>query len=255
MKPVYTTLPVELCRYALINRKSNHLLVFIYLKHITNGHISNDTSLYQEWAIDLRLNKRTISNCINWLIKNKWITVNGKKQSLKIIGYAKLFKKLKFQSLSAVRYEPDNFLDFTDFCCAAVIIYYIQKKRFIDKKRRSGSKMEDSNMNRNSYPKGYSELPVSYLAKCLGVSNSTANNYKKRAEKAGFITIKRQFYTLINNNGEKITRNNYYVYQYQNKEIAGRYRQGRKYLKIVAPDLILIGFSTMRKHFKLKEKM
>ncbi|SDF29352.1 hypothetical protein [Epilithonimonas hungarica] len=251
MKLIYTTIPVEVCQYALVNRKVNHLLIYVYLKHISSGHIKYDSSLYGAWAVDLGLNGKTVRSCVKWLIKKKWITVNNKIQSLRIIGYKQLCKKLKFKSQSAVRYEPEDFLNFKDFCCASVVIYYLLKKRFVDRKRWSGSKMGDSSTSHYSYPKGYYTLPVSYLAKCLGVSFSTANNYKKRAEKASLITVKKNQPYFYDEKGNKLTNRHLMIYRYQYpEENIGRLRKGKKYLKKVEADFIKPEFSTMRKHFK-----
>lgn len=251
MKPIYTTIPVELCQYALMNRKTNHLLIYVYLKHISSGHISYNSSLYKVWSVDLEITEKTIRSCVKWLIKKKWITVNNKNKSLRIIGYKQLCRKLKFKSQSAVRYEPEDFLKFTNFCCASVVIYYLQKKRFIDRKRWSGSKMEDSSMSHYFCPKSYFTLPISCLAKCLGVSISTANNYKKRAEKAGFITVKKNQPYFYDQKGNKLTNRYLMIFKYLSaEENIGRLRQGKKYLKKVESDFIKPEFSTMRKHFK-----
>jgi len=255
MKYIYTTIPVELCTYALRNRKVNHMLLYVYLKHISSGHLRYDTSLYKIWAVDLDLSERTIRDCVKWLIRDKIITVNTKKSRIRVIGYKQLHKKLDFISFSAVRYEPDDFSGFYGFCCASVICYYLHRKKFSDKKRRSESKMADSSKSRYSYPKGYYPFPIEYLAKCIDVSKSTANNYIRTAEAAGYITIKSQTSYLLDEKGNTIPANLMTTFKQNDKEYAKRLRVKKGQLVVIESNLILCHFSTLRKRFKYKEKL
>lgn len=255
MKPIYTTIPVELCAYALINRKVNHILLYVYFKQIACGHLRYDTSLFKVWAVDLNLSEKTVRSYIKWLIRQGIITVNNKRKSLRVIGYQQLHKKLRFISKSSVRYEPNDFSGFYEFCCASVIAYYLRRKKFSDKKRRSGSKMADSSKSRHSYSTGYYPFPIMYLAKCLGVSKSTANNYLKKAEEAGYIKIKNQNRFLLDDKGNKLPSDILVVIKQENEEYANRLRVEKGYIKIIDSNLILCCFSTKRKRFKYREKI
>ena len=107
MKPIYTTIPIELCLFALKNRKVNEVKLHIYLKHISSGHIKMNYNMYNVWAVDLELNPRTIRNCFEWLIKNEWITVNSKTNSYRLIGYGQISRKLGFRTRKAIIFEYD----------------------------------------------------------------------------------------------------------------------------------------------------
>lgn len=246
MKPIYTTIPVELCQYALVQRKTNHLLLFIYLKYIASGHVKYDKYLYKAWAVDLCLSEKTIKNCIDWMIKEKWITVNNIKKSLRIIRYKQLFRKLNLKSKSAVRYEPDDFSGFTNFCCAVVVTIYLNKLRYMNKKQQSVLIMANTSKSCSNSSRGYYVLPISYLAKCLGVSNSTANNFKKRATEVGFLEVKKQLTTITDENNNKVTKDNLAIFQREDDN-PGRFRAGSKYLKKIEADLI-------KSHIKFKCK-
>lgn len=254
MIPIYTSIPVELCKYALINRKTNHLMLFVYLKHISSGHLRFDTSLYKVWATDLNISERTVRDCITWLIKNKWITVNSKRKSLRIINYCQLCKKLYLSRKLSCIYEPEDFSKFINFCCAVVITYHLNAKYWMDRKRRSVFKMGNTSKNRNSYSNGFKTLPVRYLAKCLDVSNTTANNYKKMAIESNFLTVKSQVNIVTDNMGQKLTKELISAFKYEEKSITGRLRVGKKYLKFVEPDLIKSEIIFKRKVYKHKEK-
>jgi len=238
MKPIYTTIPVGLCEYALKNRKVNHLKLYVYLKHISDGYVPYDPSVFKLWATDIGCSKRWIYEGLNWLIKNKWITVNGKRNSLHIVSYETICKRLDVFHKVAALYEPDDFTSLDAFCAASVIVFYMRRKAWMDRKRRPVSKMGDTNTNRKSYPKGFNTLPVRYLAKCLAVSDATANNYKQKAIKESLIEVNRQIITQTDDRGEKLSKDKILVYRHIHAPNNGRLRTGTKYLKMVEADLI-----------------
>ena len=240
MVDYYTTIPVELCEYALVNRKVNHTKLYLLLKLKSSGHIKYELDIFEcakDWANELQLNYKTVLNCFKWLIKEKWITINSISKAIHIKGYPKLFTKLNFKSKTAIKYDPENFSDLKAFCCAVVIIFYRNKKRYFQK--QSVANMERANTNCKTYPKGFYTISCNYLAKCLGVSKTTAYNFKKEAHKVGFITKKKNTVFITDDNGERYNNSHYHTYKlYRGKSNAGRIRRGRKYLKIVEADLI-----------------
>ncbi len=254
MKPIYSSIPVELCKYALTESKPNHLKLLVYLKHVASGHVRMDTSLYKYWAVDLNVSERWIRDAIVWMIKNKWISVNNKKQSLRIVSYLQICRRLNLKCNLAAKFDGYELSTFKSFCCAVSLAYFIRRKNYVDKNRRSVSKMADTRKSRNRNPKGYSTLPVRYFAKCLGVSASTANNYKKLAERSRFISVKRQITNFTNSGDVKITKDLLPVLMHDEDAI-GRLRIGRKYLKFVDCDLIKLNIICGRKCFRNGEKM
>ena len=74
--------------------------------------------------------------------------------------------------------------------------------------RRPGTHKGSSYTSRYpySFPSFYYILPNKYLAKVLGISKSSASNYKLAAAKAGYITVKHD-YTFIS---DKISLYNEY---------------------------------------------
>jgi hypothetical protein len=212
--------------------------LYLYLKNISDGYVSFDSSLYESWATDIGCSKRWVHNGINWLIKNKWITVNSKRKSLHIVSYEKLCKLLSVFNKVAGIYEPEDFISFDSYCIAIVITFHIRRKAWMDRKRRPVSNMGDATTSRNFYPKGFKTLPIRYLSKCLNVSETTANNYKQKAANAGLLEIKKQITTQIDENGQKLSKDKILVYQQVEDENSGRFRIGRKYLKLVEADLI-----------------
>ncbi|KGL61916.1 hypothetical protein [Polaribacter sp. Hel1_85] len=236
----YTTIPAELCEYALINRKVNHTKLYLLLKLKSSGHIKYELDVFEcakDWADELQLNYKTVLNCFKWLIREKWITINSISKAIHIKGYPKLFTKLNFKSKTAIIYEPESFSDFKAFCCAVVIIFYRNRKRYFQK--QSVANMERATTNCKTYPKGFYTISCNYLAECLGVSKKTAYNYKNEAHKIGFITKKKNLVFITNDKGERLTNAHFHSYKfYKGRSIARRIRRGKKYLKIVEADLI-----------------
>lgn len=253
MLQVYTTIPVELCSYGLVNQKINHLKLLVYLKSISSGHILFKRELFKTWAIDLGISHRTVESCYKWLIKKKIITINSKTHSHRIIGYSQIHRKLSFNSQSAVVFELDDFDCFKEFCISAVVGYLIKKKKYLDKIERSGSKMDDSNLNRSSYSKKMYPLPIIYLANSINVSKSTAHNYLRIAEDKGFIIIRRRISYLTNDNGDKISKKNMNVIQNENPNLFARLRVKNGFIRIVESSLIMSNFYGKRKRFKYRK--
>lgn len=254
MKTIYTTIPVQLCQYALLNGMTNHLKLYVYFKHIASGHLERKSSLYERWGVDVELSEKTVRKIINELIQKKWITVNSKRNSLRIISYAQLCRKLDIKSKMCVIYEPEEFSGFREFCCAAVYTYQANVKSWRGKNRLSVSKMVGTSKNSNLHLKGYKTLPIRYFAKSVGVSISTANSFKQAAVKAGYIEVKRRVVNITDSNGKKIDRDMLSVIAIANEDLAPRLRIGKKYLKNVEADLIKSLLIIKKKRFKYREK-
>ena len=93
-------------------------------------------------------------------------------------------------------------------------------------------------------------MPISYLAKYLGVSNSTANKFKKCAIKTGSIEVKRS-HPIIFINGKKLGIEHLQFYKSTFPKIAGRLRTDGKYLRIVEADIMKSEIITKRKRYKV----
>lgn len=244
----YTNIPVLLCQYALINQKVNPLKLYIYLKLNSDGYVSNDESKFKNWAEAISVNKKTIMSSLDWLIKNKWITVNGKRNVLKIISYENLLKKLKIETQSGCSLEFKNCKDFEEFkslCCGIVVTYYLNKRKYC--LNRSERIKEGSIMNRGQ--KGFYLFPSHYFAKCMNISIVTAYRYKQKAKKAGYIEVEANCHFLETKSGRYISNDNYSlcVNECLKEGLPNIYRKGRTYLKEIGSDLVRSNISLKRK--------
>ena len=181
--------PVELCRYALANHIVSQVRLFIYLKTICSGQFKLSDERIKNICAELNYKTpKTFKAHFAWLLKHKWITVNGKTGFFKIKGFIPLAKKLKFQSARGALFEPLDFSLFKPFIIAAVITYFMNYK----------SRNERLSECLTGRPKKYRlspaffSLPHLYLAKVLNISKSLAATYRNQAIQAGFITVKRK---------------------------------------------------------------
>ncbi len=251
MRAIYTSIPTLLCKYALTNRKVNHLKLYVYFKQIASGHVKYSNDNIKSWANDINLSERWVKDALRWMIQNGWITVNTKRNSYRVVSYEQLCRKLEINSKSAAIYELEDFSKFKEFCCAVVITYCLKYKIFLDKKKnQSVSSLTDPSMSWYFYSKGYYALPINYLGKFLEVSSSTANNFKQLAIRCNFISVKKHFKPLLGSDGSKLGVEHLQSFKKTFPRIAGRVRSNGSFLSIVDADIIKSEVYTKRKRYK-----
>lgn len=249
----FTNIPVSLIEYALVNRKINQLKLYVYLKMNCEGYIVYDETSCKKWATEMGVTKKTITSSLNWLFKNGWITGNRKRFSIRIISYKKLSLKLQIGIKTGFLFEPYNFKTFKALCCAVVITYYLFRKRFFN--RRSGN-IKGFPITNCPKTNGFYAMSNLYLAKCIGVSLATACRYKQEAEKVGYIKTKAAYSFLGDKNGNRISVENFEVFQYNHAVdgLPNRVRKGKKYLKQVEADQIYSYLKCKKKQYEIKGK-
>ena len=235
-----TNIPVSLCEYALVNRKVNQLKLYIYLKLNSDGYIRFDETSIKKCSETIGIHIKTVKSSLKWLVKNKWITINSKRQVLHVTSYNRLKNKLKTNVKTGAFIDLKDTAEYKLFealCCAIVITYYLGRKHYFDK--WSERKYGGSNTNHNKV-KGFYPMPNGYLAKCLNLSISTAYRIKQKAEDAGYIKTKSNNIFLEKEDGSRIDKD--YFELIRSVELKegkpDRLRKGRKYIKFVSADLI-----------------
>ena len=246
-----TNIPVSLCEYALVNRKVNQLKLYIYLKLKCRGYIKFDKADMKQCSETIGVDLKTVKSSLQWLVKNKWVTINSKRQVLNIISYNRLKNKLKIRLQKGVLVELESKEDYKSFealCCAIVITHYVKGKHYFD--RQSERKKGRSNTNCNKM-KGFHPMPNAYLAKCLNVSVPTAYRIKQRAEDAGYIETKSNRVFIERNDGSRIEKEHFEMLKTTALEegCPNIFREGRKYIKIISADLIRSSIRLKRKRF------
>ena len=257
MRRTYTNIPVSLCEFALVNRKINQVKLYIYLKLVSDGYVVMSNGCYKQWSEAIGVHEKTVKSSFKWLIQNKWITVNSKRNALRIISYKNLSCKLGVNLKTGFLYEIEQVEDFKQLkalCCAIVITYYLDKKRFFDKRQSgciTGRPTTNCKKKRTFYP-----MPNSYLAHCTKVSIATAYRYKHEAKMARLIKTKSNDSTLETIQGEKISLDSYSVILkgILNDEQPNRLKKGKKCLKWEEATLIKSNIQTKKKKYAFKGK-
>jgi hypothetical protein len=242
----YISIPIELCKYALTNHKVNQVKLFVYLKTICCGHFKLTDELIIKTCTDLGYkSKKTFYANISWLIRNKWITINSKSCSYRLVGLVQLSFKLGFHSVKGALFDPPIFSEFKPFLAAAVITYLMAYKSRIE--RLSEQKLGSS--SKSSRSPAFYTLPHAYLAGALDVPRSVAANYRYLAVKAKYIAVEHQFEKLNIPLSEK------HLYKKYNTTRPETIRVRNKELYRQLPDrLISCIFLRTRQNFKITRK-
>lgn len=146
----------------------------------------------EEYTKDTGNSKRTFFNHRKWLLDQGWIEPL-KDGAVRVISFKRLILLLK---INAPKQRGAKFISdyhhFKPFIYAAVVTYVGRTKKYHGK--RAGAKYKGSTSQ-----KLYSifNLPHDYLAKYLGVSKSTAQNYRQYAQH--FFVFDQLVFRLLDN--------------------------------------------------------
>ncbi|MDE5423668.1 hypothetical protein L3073_15725 [Ancylomarina sp. DW003] len=161
------------------------------MKSQGSGYVSWDTEQKEKILSGLNLkSSKTIEANLTWLLRNGWVSMNSKRECLRVVSYLVLAKKLNFQSATGAVCELQNLKNFRPFIYAAVVTYYLHYKDRIA--RQSARKKGRTTTNCR-----YRDLPADYLAKVLKLGKSTIVRYRQKAWDAGFIKMKHRYKPLF----------------------------------------------------------
>lgn len=169
--------PIDLCFYAEKNNCVNQLGTYCWLKSKCDGYIKEPMLLVKDYIKETGWSERTFFNHKKWLIENNWLII-PQKGGVRVISFQNLLMSLGInhpKQRGAIFHG--DFHHFKGFIYAAIITYAGRYKKYHSK--RTGTKYKGGASRRFL---GSFDLPHSYLAKVLGVSKSTAQNYRKYAE-------------------------------------------------------------------------
>jgi hypothetical protein len=182
-------IPITLIAYALSHKVVNQLRLYLYMKCICSGHFKVDERCvhYACEFLDLKSHKSFYKN-LNWLILQKWVTVNSISNNFRVISFARLCHKLNITTRTGVLFETKDFKHFRPFLYAAVIAWCIRRK---DWHQRQPAPKKGGTRKSMSKPK--LQMPNRYLAKILQLDHSTISRYKLAASTAGYITTDHRY--------------------------------------------------------------
>jgi hypothetical protein len=184
-------IPITLMAYALSHKVVNQLRLYLYLKSVCSGHFKVDQQSVQHACkfLDYYSHKTFYKN-LNWLLSQKWVTMNSISNSCRIISFSRLSHKLNITTRTGVLFETKDFKHFRPFLYAAVIVWTIRTKEWLQRQPApvKGGASKSLPKTRQKH-----QLPNRYLAKFLNLDHSTTSRYKKAAATAGYITAVHQY--------------------------------------------------------------
>jgi hypothetical protein len=189
---VHLLVPLELCFYALRNKRTRALQLLLYLKIKYNTAFSLEPTKREQIAADLGLgSERTIRNQLRTLLQLNWIGFDKARHIYIIRGFKRIQRDLKMERTTGVVFSKYEILRFKAFACGAVISSLVQaqkRKKWLDA-RKSGRAIPSGHSSLD-----YFEVANEAIAKVLECSTSTASLYKKAAQEAGYISVKRNYH-------------------------------------------------------------
>ena len=224
---------------------------------ISDGHVVLYNGYYKKWGEDIGVHEKTVKSSLEWLIRQKWITVNSNRTALRIISYKNLSYKLKLSLKTGYSYEVEQVEDFKQLralCCAVVITYYLNRKRFFDK-RQSGH-IKGCPITNCKKKNAFHPMPNQYLASCTNVSKATAYRYKHKAEMSGYIAAKPHYSIMETKQGDEISSDLYNVVLkgILDEERPNRLRKRKSRLEWEESTLIRSLIKVKKKEYSVKGK-
>lgn len=187
-------LPVPVARWALSNKLSRILPVFLVMKDMSSGHLRLTTEKIREICSIAEVSIPTFYKIRDILVELNWVGIGRHKQLMHIRGWDFIMKVSHLQGKSSVAVEQKHFKTIRAFCFAADLGHFIKtrKKLAEEKTRCSDQRAKDpAVLNGFSEETGedshYSKLGVILLAGRYETDPSTISKWKKEAKEAGYL--------------------------------------------------------------------
>jgi len=175
-------IPISYCQFCIENNSTNAAKLFLYLKYQTDG-ITNKRML-KNTARYFNKSDRTIRRWLHTASQYNWIGQHN--NTLFVRGWQHLFDTLCFQKKACFRFRKKDLKNFKTYCYAGVMSYMA---------RVQIGKLEQ-HTGRSYQAPIWIPLASAAIAKTLNVSERTAQTYRKKAAKFGYIQIKECFKPL-----------------------------------------------------------
>jgi len=191
-------IPIELCQWAITDRKIPMLKVYIFCLFTYSGKTKLSKEDYEIMAHSLDYKSvKQIKKHFKELLDRNWIGYNKKSEYYFIRGIDKIRELNTFYRTSSVVLKPSEIKHLREFCFSAVITNLITQQQ--KKKNRKESQTETKNgatlLKQVSKQSDNNFFPVSnsVLASILKITPSYAYLLKKRSMELNYIDVKKQF--------------------------------------------------------------
>ena len=186
--------PVELLRYGIRNRCLPKIKLYLYLKYISNGRIS-DFSIASFEVRDILGIKTEITGerHLEWLRTHHLINYDMGEDILFLRGWGRLYSVFGFIGKTGVFLNRKDFNDFREFAFSAVVGWMVNRQEKREWKRdRKKRRSLPSSRSRSAYP-GHSNIVIS---RELNLSKGMVSRLKKSAVKNSYLKTQPKFEQL-----------------------------------------------------------
>ena len=183
----YFSIPIELAYWAITNKKSRTVQVYIALKSLCDGKLTVDIELQKGIAALIGIKSRqTIRSHINLLLDYNWIGYNEKSKNYFIRSWGFVMSNLGFRRQILIRFDIVDLRNLKELFIGAIIADLIKKQ-----KRQQLRAEQNKGSSFQPLEKVASFFPVANvaLARILKISVYSAFKYKRKARDSGFIEI------------------------------------------------------------------
>lgn len=198
MTPSCLNIPVSICIYAVQHKYINQLQLFCWLKSKCNHRFTISNQLLYKAITELNITKQTFNSRLKWLLKNKWISRNSRKNNWHLNSFRIIHHKTNHNIKKAAVWDETDFGIFNAFVVAAVLGYNAKRKAYIDNNQislKNGNRpvrMKKARPMMNMAPRSYN-LPLNYFSKATNIPKSTIQKMKLKAKENTFIEIRNSF--------------------------------------------------------------
>ncbi|WP_163324349.1 hypothetical protein [Draconibacterium mangrovi] len=219
MNQNFLIIPITLCEYAVREKRKNELQLLCWLKVQCSGNFMLTNNLKNRVYNQLKITLATFKSRLAWLLEKSWVEYNEETKRYWICSFTIITKMMDGYTSKAVIWDYNEFDTFKAFVDATMITFIAKRKYFYDKQGyRCNLEYNRYKLYRKRTKPQFYPLPVSYLSKALGISDSSASNMKKNASNAQFIIVKKNIKKL------DISVNEY-------KFLKDCHPEGKRYLK------------------------
>ena len=235
-------LPLSLCEFAIRNDFFSPLRLYIYLKTISAGQIRLDTTIKKNISKTLGIGVKTVSSQLQKLQDRNWVGYNKASGYYFVRGFDKIRELEYLRGRRGVWVDVSKDIQdkkrFCAFVKGAVIGQLTNVSKYKAKKEQEGREPEHTkgSSNHRLRPSLPSFYPVSChaLSRILGITISTASEYKAQAQEYGYIQVEKKMVRLpLTGNAKDHDANLAPIYKASHPDVAHKVRivKGKVYLQ------------------------
>lgn len=173
----YLKVPVELCEHAIKENFVREAQIYLSGLHLYSGKVSIDSNPYDLIASTCGTSKRTVYDKIRVLRQRDWIGKDNRNGWIFFRGMDHVHQAENWKYSRAALMFKNDLPAAKSFFIGAVIANFI-------KGRGTGTEQTSRRSGQSRFP-----VSLSIVQKLFNVSEKTAFNYRKLAEKQGFIKM------------------------------------------------------------------